>query len=130
MIITRSAIETLTRAAITKEGRWLQVKKINCSADSISPKVRGNIGTQKKSTSRLQNVTVLALSNPILGMGPRTGKLRQGALRSKEGAKGLGKVFFTIIRPKGLDRGGELGTNHGNKRAIVRQELTAMMHKI
>ena len=66
-------METLTRAAITKEGGWLQVKKIHCDADSVSPKVRRNIGTQKESTSRLQNVTVLALSDPILGMGPRTG---------------------------------------------------------
>ena len=66
-------MEALTRAAITKKRRWLQVKKINCSTDSISPKVRRNICTQKKSTSRLQNVTVLALSDPILGMSPMTG---------------------------------------------------------
>ena len=51
----------------------MQVKKINGSADSINPKMRWNIGTQKKSTSRLQNVTVLALSDPVLGMGPRIG---------------------------------------------------------
>ena len=82
--------------------------------------MRRNVGTQKKSTGRLQNVTVLALSNPVLGMGPRTGKLSQGALRSKEGAKGLGKVFSTRIRPEGLDGGGELGANHGNKRTAVR----------
>ena len=53
MIITRSAMETLTQAAITKKGRGLQGKKINCSADSVSPKVRRNVGTQKKSTGRL-----------------------------------------------------------------------------
>ena len=65
-------METLTRAAITKKGRGLQVKKINYSADSVSPKVRRNIGTQEKSTSRLQNVTVLALSDPVLRMSPGT----------------------------------------------------------
>ena len=66
-------METLTRAAITKERRWLQVKKMNRSTDSISPKVGRNMGTQKESTSRLQNVTMLALSDPVLGMSPRTG---------------------------------------------------------
>ena len=66
-------METLAQTTTAKKGRGLQVKKINYSANSISPKVRWNIGTQEKSTGRLQNVTVLALSYPILGMGPRTG---------------------------------------------------------
>ena len=66
-------METLTRSVIMKEGGWLQVKKIHCDADSVSPKVRRNIGTQKESTSHLPNVSVLVLSNPVLGMGPRTG---------------------------------------------------------
>ena len=80
MIIARSAMEALTRAAITEERRGLQVKKINRSADSVSPKVR-DICAQQKTACRLQDVTVLALSNPVLGMGPKTGCLRQGALR-------------------------------------------------
>ena len=66
-------METLAWAAIMKERRGLQVKEINCSADSVSPKVRRNVCTQQKSTCRLQDVTVLVLSNPILGVGPRTG---------------------------------------------------------
>ena len=66
-------METLTRAAITKEGGWLPVKKIHCGAGSVSPKVRRNIGTQKESMNRLQNVMVFALSDPVLGMGPKTG---------------------------------------------------------
>ena len=74
MIIARGrTMETLTRTTIAKKGRGLQVKEINCSADGVSPKVRGNIGTQAKSTSCLQNVAMLALSNPILGVCPRTG---------------------------------------------------------
>ena len=77
-------METLAWAAITKERRGLQIKEINCSTDSVSPKVTRDMGSQKKSTSRLQYVTVLALSNPVLGMGPRTGQLRQGALRREE----------------------------------------------
>ena len=46
MIIARgSAMETLTRTTITKEGGGLQVKEINCSADGVSPEVRGDIST-------------------------------------------------------------------------------------
>ena len=73
---------------------------------------------------------MLALSHPVLGMGPRTGELRQGALRGEESTEGLGEVLTTRIRPEGLDRGGELGVDHGSKGAIMRQELATMMHKI
>ena len=74
MVITRgSVIETLTQATTAKNGGGLQVKKINCSANGVSPKVRRDIRTQEKGTSRLQNVVMLALSNPVLGVSPRTG---------------------------------------------------------
>ena len=74
MIIARGrAIETLAQTTIAKKGRGLQVKKIDCSADSVSPKVRRNIGTQEKGTSHLQDVAMLALSDPVLGVSPRTG---------------------------------------------------------
>ena len=131
MIIARGrAMKTLTRTTITKEGGGLQVKKINCSADSISPEVRRNVCTQEKSASCLQDVAMLALSYPVLGMSPRTGELRQGALRRKEGAEGLGEILTTRIRPEGLDIGGELSVDHGSKGTIVRQKLAAVMHKI
>ena len=42
----------------------------------------------------------------------------------------MGNVFATKIRPKGLDGGGELSTNHGSKVAVMGQKLTAMMHEI
>ena len=54
--------------------------------------MRGNIGTQEKSTSCLQDVAMLALSDPVLGVSPRTGQLRQGALKEEEGAEGLGEI--------------------------------------
>ena len=73
IIARRRAMKTLARATITKKGGGLQVKEINCSADGVSPKIRWNIGTQEKSTSCLQDVAMLALSNPILGVCPRTG---------------------------------------------------------
>jgi len=74
MVIARGrAMKTLTRATIAKKGRGLQVKEIDCSADGVSPKVRRNISTQKKSSSGLQDMTMLALSDPVLGVSPRTG---------------------------------------------------------
>ena len=73
---------------------------------------------------------MIALSNPILGVSPKTGQLRQGALRGEEGAEGLGEILTTRIRPKCLDGGGELSVNHGSRRAIMRQKLVAVMHKI
>ena len=66
-------METLTRATVTQKDRGLQVNKINCSTNGISPKMRWNRGTEEKSTSRLKNVTMLALSYPVLDMSPRTG---------------------------------------------------------
>ena len=74
MVIARgSVIETLARATTAKKGGGLQVKKINCSANGVGPKVRWDIRIQEKSTSRLQNVVMLVLSDPILSMSPRIG---------------------------------------------------------
>ena len=42
----------------------------------------------------------------------------------------LGSVLATRIRPKGLDGGGELSANHGDKGAIEEKQLTVVMHKI
>ena len=73
MVIARgSAMETLTRATTAKNGGGLQVKKINCSANDASPKVRRDIRTQEKGTSCLQDVVMLAFSYPVLGVSPRT----------------------------------------------------------
>ena len=66
IIARRRPMKTLARTPIAKKGRRLQVKEIDCSANGISPKMR-------KGTSRLQDVAMLALSNPILGVSPRTG---------------------------------------------------------
>jgi len=122
MIIARgSAMKTLTRTTITKKRGRLQVNKINCSADSVSPKMGWNGSPEEKSTSRLKNVTVLAFSYPILRVCPRTGELRQGALRRQEGTKGLRSVLATRIRSKDLNGGRELSVNHGCKRPINRQ---------
>ena len=73
IVAGRGAMKTLTGATITKTRRWLEVDEINSSADSISPEVGWKRGTKKQSTSRLQDVTVLALSNPVLRVSPRTG---------------------------------------------------------
>ena len=73
IVVRRSAMKTLTRATIMKTRGRLQVNKINCSADSVNPEVRWKKSAKKKSTSHLQDVTVLALSNPVLRMSPRTG---------------------------------------------------------
>jgi len=71
MIIARwRAMKALTWTTIMKKGGWLQVKEINCSADGVSPEVRGNISTEEKSTSCLQDVAMLALSYPVLRMSP------------------------------------------------------------
>ena len=48
IIVGRSAKEILTRPAITKKGRGLQVKKINCNANGVSLKMRRDIRTQEK----------------------------------------------------------------------------------
>ena len=72
-VVGRGAMKTLTRATIMKTRRRLKVDEINSSADSISPEVRGNRRPKKKGTSRLQDMTMLALSNPVLRMSPRTG---------------------------------------------------------
>ena len=45
MIIARGRVmETLDRTTITKKGRGLQVKEIDCSANGVSPKMRRDIG--------------------------------------------------------------------------------------
>ena len=72
IVAGRGAMKTLTRATIAKTRGRLEVDEINNSADSISPEVRWKGGPKKKSASRLQDVTVLALSNPVLRMSPRT----------------------------------------------------------
>ena len=72
VIATGRAIYTLAPTTTTKKG-GLQVKEVNCSADSVSLEMRGNIGTQEQSTSCLQDVAMLALSDPVLGVSPRTG---------------------------------------------------------
>ena len=72
IIARRGAMKTLTRAAIMKMRGRLEVNEINSGADSISPEVRQKGGPKKKSTSRLQDVTVLALNDPVLRMSPRT----------------------------------------------------------
>ena len=66
-------METLARTTIAKKGRELQVKEIYGSANSVSSKVRRDIGTQEKGTSCLQDVAMLALSYLVLGVSPRTG---------------------------------------------------------
>ena len=45
VIARRRAMKTLARATITKKGGGLQVKKINCRADGVSPKIRRDMGT-------------------------------------------------------------------------------------
>ena len=42
----------------------------------------------------------------------------------------MGDVLTTRIRPKGLDGGGELSANYGDKVLIVRKQLAAVMHKV
>ena len=74
MVIARGrAMETLARTMIMKRGRRPQVKEIDCNANGVSLKMRRDIGTQEKSTSCLQNVAMLVLSNPILEVCPKTG---------------------------------------------------------
>ena len=73
IVAGRGAMKTLTRATITKTRRRLKVDEINSSADSISPEMRWDGRPKKKGTSRLQDMTMLALSNPVLRMSPRTG---------------------------------------------------------
>ena len=54
----------------------------------------------------------------------------QGAFRDKKGAKCMRVVFTTRVRPKGLDRGGELSADHGSEKTVNMNQLTPMMHKI
>ena len=92
--------------------------------------MRGNIGTKKKSAGCLEDVAVLAFSYPILGMRPRTGELKQGALSGKEGAESVRSVLTTRVRPKGLDSGRELDVNHDSEETIKMKQLAPMMHKV
>ena len=113
-------MKTLTRATIMKTRGRLEVDEVSSSADRNSPKVRRNGSSKKESTCRFQEMTVLAFSDPILRMSPRTGELKQGALRGQEGAKSMGGELAAGIRPKGLDGGRELSANHGDNGLIVR----------
>src|SRR3954465_14944902 len=81
-------------------------------------------------TGGLKKMTMLTLSNAILGMGARTGELRKSALLSKDTSQHLGDILTSRISTKHTNGGRILSTDHGRKTLIYGEHLTTRAHKI
>ena len=131
MIIARwSTKKNFTKTFSRQCGRRLSIYEISSGRNSLTPKMRRNKWGNQKGTSSLNEMAMLALSNPILSMGARTWKLRKSTLRGQKLAKSIRYVLATRIRTKHFNRSGKLSMHHRSKILVNGTQLGAMFHKI
>src|SRR3954468_10087511 len=82
------------------------------------------------SASGLKKMTMLTLSNAILGMCARTGELSKGALLRKNTSQHLGDILTSRISTKHTNGCRILSTDYGRKTLIYGEHFTARVHKI
>jgi hypothetical protein len=113
--IEHLATKTLKMNTTLKGRRRLNVNQISGSRNRLSPKVRCNRGDNHKSTTSLKQMTMLALSNPILSMSTRARKLSWSTLLSKHLAKSIREILYCRIRTKYTNRSVKMSTNHSRE---------------
>jgi hypothetical protein len=74
-------------------------------------------------TSRLEKVTMFALSHTILSVSTRTRELGKSTLLSKKTTQQLGDILASRISMEHTNRRGKLSVNHGSKTLIIRENL-------
>jgi len=89
----RTREQTLARTTTLKVSGGLEVDEVDSGGDGLSPKVGRNMRSKEKSASGLNDMAVLPFRGAILRMSTSTGELRERAVRSKEIAKLMRKVF-------------------------------------
>ena len=89
----RTREQILARTTTLKVSGGLKVDEVDSGGDGLSPKVGRNMRSKQKSASGLNDLAVLPFRGAILRMSIRTGELRERAMRSKEIAKLMQKVF-------------------------------------
>ena len=92
--------------------------------------MRRNKWGNQKGTSSLNEMAMLALSNPMLSISARTWKLRKSTLRGQKLAKSIRYVLATRIRTKHFNRSGKLSMHHTSKILVNGTQLGAMFHKV
>jgi hypothetical protein len=83
-VIRRTTRETLERNTTLQISRGLNINEIGGSGNSLSPKVRRKRSGNHQRTSRLKEVTMLALSHAILSMSTRIRELSKSTLLNKK----------------------------------------------
>jgi hypothetical protein len=75
-------------------------------------------------------MAMLALSHAILSVSARIGELSEIPLLSKKTTQHLGDILPSRISSKHTNRRGELGTNHGSKSLIYRENHAMRSHEV
>ena len=81
-------------------------------------------------TSRLKQMTMLALGNAILSMSTRTRELGKSTLFREKTTQQLRDILSSGVSTKCTNGRGKLGVNHGSKTFIYRKNLAMRFHEV
>ena len=85
--------KTLAWAETMEKSGRLKVNEVDSGGDSLTPKVRWNIGGNKESADILNNVAVLPFRSAILSTSTRIEELRESTMGGEKSAKLVGEVL-------------------------------------